>query len=42
MERPDIKGFFQEANLKEMHETYLKNEKLFKYTQELDNYIDYL
>lgn len=41
--RPTIKDYFGlNATLQTVHQTYVENPELFKYTQALDNYIDTL
>ena len=40
MERPNIKDFFPDKTLREMHLIYKNAETLFSYVKELDKYID--
>lgn len=40
MNRPNVKDFF--ADIEQAHNAYLSQPELFRYTQALDNYIDYL
>ena len=42
MERPNIKEFFPDKTVEEMHLIYRNAETLFSYVKELDKYIDEL